>query len=247
MLNFHTAPDLPPQLKWKYANEPMLLEWAIRARNYNTFVANCMFAFMSLVLFGLSIFLYSSYHDMSQPWRILSCVFFYIFMSFTISCMTHQRINFAYRFTKSGLEYCEWKNPPKWALKFLKWFTGITALTFILLATIDPTFLIGAVIGPGGMGIMYLSLANSKSYQDLQTEYHHYFLHWAELTKSTIATNREMVELKYRVPEQNSIYMSTGRQYVFFRKNTKEQVIKLIKDYLPSSVPCVIEKVDVLN
>lgn len=97
------------------------------------------------------------------------------------------------------------------------------------------------------MGIMYLSMANAKNYQNLQTEYHHYFLHWTELTRSTTATNREMVELKYSIPKENSIYMTIGRQYVFFNRQTKDQVIKLINAYLPFGVPCVTEKVDVLN
>ncbi|WP_347928697.1 hypothetical protein [Pseudomonas helvetica] len=199
MFNFDKALELPPQLQWKYAGEPELLGWTIRARNYNTLVANCMFAFMSLVLFGLSMFLYSAYHDLNQPWRTLSCVFFYVLMSFTISGMTHQRMNFAYRFTQSGVEYCKWKDFPKWALTFLKWFAGITAIIFIFLATIDPAFLIGALIGPGGMGLMYLSMANSKSYQEMQTEYHHYAFKWAELTQLAIATNREVVDLKYSI------------------------------------------------
>ena len=76
MFNFSKSLDLPPKLHWKYANEPELLAWTIRARNYNTFVANSMSAFMSLLLLVLSFFLYSAYHDLNEPWRILSCLFF---------------------------------------------------------------------------------------------------------------------------------------------------------------------------
>ena len=247
MFNFSKPLDLPPQLHWKYANEPELLAWTIRARNYNTFVANSMSAFMSLLLLGLSFFLYSAYHDLNEPWRILSCLFFFTFMSFTISCMTHQRMNFAYRFTQSGVEYCEWKDFPKWALTFLKWFTGMMAIIFIYLTTIDPTFLIGALIGPGAMGLMYLSMANSKTYQRMQTEYHHHFLHWKELTKSTVATNRVMMELEYSVPQEGSIYMTIGRQYIFFTPKDKERVTQLIKNNLLPGTPYVFGKVDVLN
>ena len=247
MFNFSKPLDLPPQLHWKYANEPELLAWTIRARNYNIFVANSMSAFMSLLLLGLSFFLYSAYHDLNEPWRILSCLFFFTFMSFTISCMTHQRMNFAYRFTQSGVEYCEWKDFPKWALTFLKWFTGMMAIIFIYLTTIDPTFLIGALIGPGAMGLMYLSMANSKTYQRMQTEYHHHFLHWKELTKSTVATNRVMMELEYSVPQEGSIYMTIGRQYIFFTPKDKERVTQLIKNNLLPGTPYVFGKVDVLN
>ena len=164
-----------------------------------------------------------------------------------VFCMTHQRMNFAYRFTQSGVEYCEWKDFPKWALTFLKWLSGITAIIFIYLATIDPAFLIGALIGPGGMALTYLSMANSKNYQRMQTEYHHHFLHWRELKKVTEATNRIMVELEYSIPEEKSKHMITGEQYVFFTKKQKENVVNFIKAHLVSSTPYVVGKVDVLN
>jgi hypothetical protein len=67
MFNFNKALELPPQLQWKYANEPELLGWTIRARNYNTFVANCMFVFMSVVIVGAGFIMYSVYSGMSQP------------------------------------------------------------------------------------------------------------------------------------------------------------------------------------
>ncbi|MGY2258841.1 hypothetical protein [Pseudomonas sp. SDO55104_S430] len=249
MFKFNKALDLPPQLQWKYASEPTLMAWTIRARNYNTFVANCMFAFSSIfVVGGASYFLYR--HPTPEDGdisRILFSLGFFIFFSLLTSSMTHQRMNYAYRFTQSGLEYCEWKEPAKWVLPFLKWFTGIIAIIFIFLATIDPTFLIGALIGPGGMGLMYLSMANSKGFQSLHTEYHHYFIHWNKLTNITIATNRDMVELEFKYPEKNTNDMLSGSQYVFFQRRAKEQVVEFIEAHLPSSVPCVIGKVEVLN
>ncbi|EZI25847.1 hypothetical protein [Pseudomonas extremaustralis] len=247
MLNFDKALDLPPQLQWKYANEPELMTWSIRARNYNTFVANLMFSFMTTVILGATLIMYSVYEGMSQSWRISSCIFFFSLMLLVLLSVTHQRMNFAYRFTQSGVEYCEWKDFPKWALTFLKWFTGMMAIIFIYLTTIDPTFLIGALIGPGAMGLMYLSMANSKTYQRMQTEYHHHFLHWKELTKSTVATNRVMMELEYSVPQEGSIYMTIGRQYIFFTPKDKERVTQLIKNNLLPGTPYVFGKVDVLN
>jgi len=113
MLNFDKALDLPPQLQWKYASEPELMTWSIRARNYNTFVANLMFSFMTTVILGATLIMYSVYEGMSQSWRISSCVFFFSLMLLVLLSVTHQRMNFAYRFTKSGVEYCEWKDFPK--------------------------------------------------------------------------------------------------------------------------------------
>ncbi|MBZ9779935.1 hypothetical protein K9857_00010 [Pseudomonas sp. REP124] len=246
MLNFNKVLDLPSRLSWKYSNEQKLLEWTIRARNYNTFVANSMFWVCFIVIMIASILIYRSMDDDPLFSAVLTMLYFSI-VTFALISITHQRVNFAYRFTRSGVEYCEWKAPPKWVLPFLKLFTGITAIIFIFLATIDPAFLIGALIGPGGMGLMYLSMANSKGFQSLHTEYHHYFINWTTLTSITVATNRDMVELEFKFPEKNSNDMISGSQYVFFKRRKKEQVVELIKANLPPSVPCVIGKVDVLN
>ena len=245
MLNFDKALDLPPQLQWKYANEPELMTWSIRARNYNTFVANLMFSFMATVILGATLIMYSVYEGMSQSWRISSCIFFFSLMLLVLLSVTHQRMNFAYRFTQSGVEYCKWKDFPKWALTFLKWFTGITAVIFIFLATLDSTFLIGAVIGPGGMGLMYLSMANSKSFQEMHTEYHHHTFKWEELTQLAIATNREVVDLKYSITLKGNDYKTNWSLNVFCERKQKEAVANVIRPYLSPGVPFIKAKVNV--
>lgn len=60
MFGFDKSLDLPTQLTWKYACEPELLGWTIKARNYNTFVANCMFASLAVLLMGVTFFLDSA-------------------------------------------------------------------------------------------------------------------------------------------------------------------------------------------
>lgn len=206
-----------------------------------------MFSFMATVILGATLIMYSVYEGMNQPWRISSCVFFFFLMLLVLLSVTHQRMNFAYRISMSGVEYCEWKSFPKWALAFMKWFTGITALIFIYLATIDPTFLVGALIGPGGTALTYLSMGNSKLFQRMHTEYHHNFLHWRELTNTTEATNRTMIELEYSIAQANSNFTTKGRQYVFFTKRQKKSVVNVIKSQLLSSTRHAIGKVDVLN
>ncbi|EZI27067.1 hypothetical protein [Pseudomonas extremaustralis] len=245
MLNFDKALDLPPQLQWKYANEPELMTWSIRARNYNTFVANLMFSFMATVILGATLIMYSVYEGMSQSWRISSCIFFFSLMLLVLLSVTHQRMNFAYRFTRSGIECCEWKDFPKWALTFLKWFSGIAAIIFIYLATIDPTFLIGALIGPGSMGLMYLSMAHSKTYQQMQTQYHHLMYEWKDFTQLAIATNREVVDLKFCHFDPRLGRIVKWNLNIFCKRKQKEAVANFIKPYLSPGVPFIKAKVNV--
>ena len=245
MLNFDKALDLPPQLQWKYANEPELMTWSIRARNYNTFVANLMFSFMATVILGATLIMYSVYEGMSQSWRISSCIFFFSLMLLVLLSVTHQRMNFAYRFTRSGIECCEWKDFPKWALTFLKWFSGIAAIIFIYLATIDPTFLIGALIGPGSMGLMYLSMAHSKTYQQMQTQYHHLMYEWKDFTQLAIATNREVVDLNFCHFDPRLGRIVKWNLNIFCKRKQKEAVANFIKPYLSPDVPFIKAKVNV--
>ncbi|MDR6710938.1 hypothetical protein J2W83_000528 [Pseudomonas hunanensis] len=245
MFNLVKAPQLPPQLKWKYAGEPELLMWTIRARNYNTFVANCMFVFMQALAMGGAYLIFSTSNE-GLFGRILIGLGFYFFGLLIVFSVTHQCMNFAYRLTRSGVEYCKWKDFPKWALVTLKWMAGIVAIIFIFMATIDPSFLLGALVGPGGMTLTYLSMANSKSYQASQTEYHHHFLRWSHLTKLTIATNRDMVEVDYSIPRPGN-RRTTWSLYVFFKRQEKDRIVTTFKKHLLPSAPSVTGKVDVLN
>ncbi|MDD1979812.1 hypothetical protein NPS20_25980, partial [Pseudomonas putida] len=144
--------ELPPQLKWKFSHEPELLGWTVRARNYNTFVADLMFWFCFAAITISSILICRSMDDDPVFGGLLTLLFFSS-VSFSLVSITHQRMKFAYRFTPTGVECCEWKDFPEWALTFLKWLAGITAIFFIFMAIFDPSFLLGALIGPGGIGL----------------------------------------------------------------------------------------------
>ncbi|WP_426202233.1 hypothetical protein [Pseudomonas sp. TWP3-1] len=238
-------PSLPPKLHWKHANEPAQLEWTVRARNYNTVVANCIFYFMAALISGVTAIMYGVYEGMNQPWRTLSCAFFFIVMLFIISCMTHQQVNFACRISESGLEYCKWKDFPNWTLTSLKWLSIATAIIFIFLATIDPSFLFGALLGPGGMGLTYFFMINSKNYREMHSQYNYYAFKWSDFTQLAIATNREVVDLQYSVIQDGHDHKTEWNLNIFCKKNQKNLVANVMKIYLPSEVPFINAKVNV--
>ncbi|MGY2293741.1 hypothetical protein ACW9H6_28860 [Pseudomonas sp. SDO528_S397] len=242
---FKFNPSLPLQLRWEHAGQPELLAWTIRARNYNTSMANCAFAFMAVLILGSVFIMYTAYRGMDQPWRTLSCLFYVLIALIIVASMTHQKTNFAYRVTQIGIEHCEWKNPPKWALIFLKWMTAITAIIFLYLAASDPGFLLGALVGPGGMGLIYLSMANSKRYQEMHTEYHHLVFQWEHFTQLAIATNREVLDLKFTLFDQRLGRTVRWSLNMFCERNQKENIANLIKPKLPPGTPFIRAKVNV--
>ena len=244
MFNFIKEPQPPPQLRWKHANESELLAWTIRARNYNTFVANVMFWACFIAITGGAVLLYLS-TDEDTIFNGISALLFFMVVNTALISMTHQRMNCAYRFTQSGLECCEWKDFPKWEISFLKWFSGATAIIFIYLATIDPTYLIGALMGPGGMGLMYLSMMHSESYRNMHTQFHHLTYEWEDFTQLAIATNREVVDLKYSHFDVRLGRIVNWNENIFCKRKQKEAIANLIKPYLSPGVPFIKAKVNV--
>lgn len=247
MFSLIKPPKLPPHLLWKFAHEPQLLGWSIRARNYNTFLANGLFVVLSLIFIGFAYAL----HPRNAPaedyfFNTLCSAGFYIFTCSMAASMTHQRMNFAYRFSRSGVEYCEWKDFPRWALPLLRWVAGITSIIFIFLATLDPAFLLGALAGPCGIGLLYLKMAYSKGFRDLHTRYHHHEFEWQEITQLAIATNREIVDLKYNMVLRGQHPASEWNFNIHCQRKQKEQIANFIKPYLLPGVPFIRAKLDFL-
>ena len=246
MFNFEKPLELPPQLNWKYRDEPAFISWTIRARNYSTVIANAAFAlFLCLGLIG-AIVLYKMNEGMGQPARTLWAVAIFLLGTFFAWTGFAQRVNVAYRFTKTGWEYCKWKDTPKWHITLAKWATGILAVVFIYMATIDPSFILGALIGPGGMALKYVSMANSKSYQQMYEEYNHRTIKWSEVTQLSIAKNREIVDVKYSRLREGQLRPRTWNVNIFCKRGQKEAVANAIKPYLNPGVPFIWGKLDLL-
>ncbi|MDD1979844.1 hypothetical protein, partial [Pseudomonas tussilaginis] len=244
MFKLNKGLELPPQLKWKFSHEPELLGWTIRARNYNTFVADAMFWFCFAAITISSILIYRSMDDDPVFGGLLTLLFFSS-VSVSLVSITHQRMKFAYRFTPAGVECCEWKDFPEWALTFLKWLAGITAIFFVFMTIFDPSFLLGALIGPSGIGLTYLSMAYSKSYREMQTQYHHLIYEWKDFTQLAIATNREVVDLKFTHFDQRLGRVVSWSLNIFCRRKQKEKVADFIRHYLSPDVPFIKAKVNV--
>ncbi|MEE3636177.1 hypothetical protein UIA24_18255 [Pseudomonas sp. AL 58] len=193
-----TPRELPPQLTWMYAHEPELLGWRIKARNYNTTIANGLLVVMLSIVFGLALYQY--FTSVFEPGfsKTLIYVLFFFFISTPAVCMTHQRMNFAYRFTASGAEFCEWKNFPEWTLRFLTCLAIVTAILFACMASLDrdASYLIYAVIGPVKVMLLRASM-NSKVYRGVHTIFHLRTFEWSEFTEVVIDKKQGLVGLEF--------------------------------------------------
>ncbi|WP_138943106.1 hypothetical protein [Pseudomonas sp. S9] len=243
-MNLIKPPVIPDRLTWEYAHEPELISWTIRARSYNTFVANILSIINLCMSFGVACFLYFMVENNHLFGGILASVVFVLSTLVALS-MTHQRMNFAYRLSESGIEYCKWKDFPRWMLVGLNWFMGIAALVLICLAGDNPSALLAGILGPGAIGLMSWMMLNSKNYQEMQSRYGHNYIKWSEIYKMTLGSNRTMIELLYVTNKDGET--DDWNMYVFFDKKIKQEVNDLIKQRLRPEVPYTVGKIDVLQ
>lgn len=233
---------LPKKLHWHFYEEPALIEWTIKARNYNTFVANLMFSAMALITSAATYAMYNVYEGMSQPARIASCVFFFALILSVLYATTHQTMKFAYRISSSGIEYCEWKNFPEWMATGFNWFGGVMTFVCLSLTSVDPTFFIAALLIPL---FTYFSAINSKAYREMQTQYHHSSFQWGRITQVAVATNREVVDIRYRYTAEGATSTSEWNFNIFCQRKQKDHVASVLKPYLLPGTPFIRAKVDV--
>ncbi|MEO9332112.1 hypothetical protein [Ectopseudomonas guguanensis] len=237
--------ELPEKHQWKHTNQHALLEWKIKARPYNTTVANTMFAF----LFLFSTLSFGWLGGMFNPTPSDSIVIgmpFYVLTLIAIYGTTHQKTKFAYRLTETGIEVCEWKAPGKGWMIALKWLTVIAAIAVIFVVALDPSAFWVALAGPGGMGLLYLGLANSKQFQEMHSLYRHNVFTWNEIKHIYIDKSRHLISLEYEWLNENINKTLPWWTYIFCHKRDFETIAEIILSE-NTDTPHTREKIEVLQ
>ncbi|WP_241663902.1 hypothetical protein [Stutzerimonas nosocomialis] len=237
--------ELPDHHQWMHANQPVLLEWKIKARPYNTTAANAMFFFLFLfatIFFGWMGEIFNPNSSKS----IAIGVPFYVLTISAIYGTTHQKTKFAYRLTEKGIEVCEWKAPGKGWMIALKWLTVVAAFAVLFIIAFDPSNFWLALIGPGGMGLLYLGLANSKQFQEMHSLYRLNAFTWNEIKHIYADKSRHLISLEYEWLNENTSKTIPWWTYVFCYKKDFENITTTILSK-NTKTPHTREKVDVLQ
>ena len=231
---------LPPQLQWQNKNESPLAEWSLKARAYNTDIANGIFVVFLIISAVVALW---TGRDTSKVlgyqifWGVLM---FTILMSMVLS-MTHQTTNFAYRLTKSGLEFCEWKEFPQWLPRVLKWAAIITGVVMLMLVMVHPAALIGAIVGPGLIGLMYLRMGTSSQFREMHETYRHKVQPWNDFTKMIVFRRRSIIGLDFTyfnpAADEGKGRMIDTDRLLYCRKADLNDLIRIIRSQLPESTP----------
>ena len=231
---------LPPRLEWHYQSEPTLAEWSVKARAYNTDIANGLCAVFFLVATPTAVWLG---FDTAQTlfWQLFLTLFGVLLFGSMILSMTHQTTNFAYRLTVSGLEFCEWKEFPQWLPRMLKWAAIITGVVMLMLVMVHPAALIGAIVGPGLIGLMYLRMGTSSQFREMHETYRHKVQPWNDFTKMIVFRRRSIIGLDFTyfnpAADEGKGRMIDTDRLLYCRKADLNDLIRIIRSQLPESTP----------
>lgn len=238
--------DYVAGMPWKHADEPAVMTWQIRVRDYNTFIANLYFVFIFMVSFavGGGLF-YAMYSYNESVFYALLLVggsgFFVLLIGMSIS---HQTTIIVYRLTDKRIEVVSWKPQVDSVKPVMKWTAIISGVGVLFLVLVNPDLIIAA-IGPIGIGAMAALMGNSKDYQSMARNELHYEFDWESTKKLYLYKKRNIIGLNiyWHNPDVDKLVTKDIRP-VFCHKENLEGCLSYFTKRLPN-VPVLEESFDV--
>ncbi|HBO1218281.1 TPA: hypothetical protein L4E92_005680 [Pseudomonas aeruginosa] len=152
-------------------------------------------------------------------------------------------MNFAYRFSRSGFEYCGWKKFPKSAVIIVNCFAMIAGIFIFAVMSSTPGGSLLGLVGAGGMGLTAIATINSKRFQKMHTEFFQVDFTWDEFDKISLYKSRHIIGLNHEWKNLGQIL--PGIVNVFCRRKDFEKRLAMIESLLPKPIPVVVEKFEV--
>jgi len=222
--------DYIPEIPWKHADEPAIMAWQIRARNYNTFVTNTILFVLTLINIGAAYAMSLLAETLFFSFLVGGGAFLF-FMLISMS-VTHDTTILVYRFTETLAEEYSWKPQEAAAASFLKWSAIILLPIVGVLILMDPSLVI-AGIGPLGMGLMAWIMG---SQQAKQSNSRHEEWTWEKTEHIKVWRKRSIIALTYQwKPFSKNSYYRPRTHFIFCRADELEERIQLFKEHLPDA------------
>ena len=226
--------DYIPEMPWKHTDEPAIMSWQIRARNYDTRAANILFLVLMVVYF-FGAYFFSSLFGESLLFTFLVGGGLFLLAGLIAMSMTHQTSILVYRFTKKNAEVCSWKPQMDSVKPFLKWSAIILMPIVLVLILMDPSLLITS-LGPLAMGFAAWMMGSSKGYQEIARGSRHEEIDWTKTEHIKVWRKRSMIALKYQWKpfKRNSSYRPRTHLLYCLPEELDDR-IQFFKEHLPDA------------
>lgn len=238
--------DYVAEMPWKHLDEPAIMTWQIRARDYYTLPANIILLVMTFfsMLIGLWFALGWGLEGTVERFLVSGGVL--LFGIVVTMSMTHQTAIIVYRLTDNRIEAFSWKPQIDSVKPVMKWTAIGSGVLVMFLVFIDPGFIVAA-IGPVGIGIMAALMGNSKGYQSMVRNQMEYEIAWWEAKNIYAYPSRSIIGLNlYWTHPDTGEEMKNFVKAIFIPKNKYDDVLEFFKLNLPD-VPVIEGKFDVYH
>lgn len=225
--------DYIAQIPWKHTDEPAVMNWQIRARNYNVFVANILFAVLAVICSGSAYLL--SFVGMTLLTSVLIGGGMFVLFILIAMSMTHQTAILVYRFTKTHAEVYSWKPQMDTVKPFLKWSAIILMPIVVVLIIMDPSLILTS-LGPLAMGFAAWMMGSSKGYQEMARGSQYEEIDWTQTEKIKVWRKRSIIALTYQWKpfKRNSSYRPRTH-LIYCLPEELEERVQFFKEHLPNA------------
>ncbi|KPQ25450.1 MAG: hypothetical protein HLUCCA13_05335 [Halomonas sp. HL-48] len=223
--------DYVAEMPWKHADEPAVMAWQIRARDYNTFIANILFFIMFFIILGVGSLLFLA--EATLLASVLGGGGIFVFGILITMSMTHQTAIIVYRLTDKRIEVFSWKPQIDSVKPVMKWTAIISGLGVLCLVFINPDFIIAA-IGPVGIGVMAALMGNSKGYQSMVRNEEYHEIDWPNAEDIAVWRKRCLIGLRFTWYNEDGSHYSVYSK-VYCHKKDFEKCLDIFKQRLPNT------------
>ncbi|KPQ25452.1 MAG: hypothetical protein HLUCCA13_05345 [Halomonas sp. HL-48] len=240
--------DYVAEMPWKHADEPAVMTWQIRARDYNVFIANCgFFAWLTAggLFVALLIFKGGGGRELIDIVNLIPIGILLACIPIAMSIFFQTTI-IVYRLTDNRIEVFSWKPQIDSVKPVMKWTAIISGAGVLCLVLVNPDFIIAA-IGPIGIGVMAALMGNSKGYQSMARNQMEDNVAWRDAQNIYAYSKRSIIGLNlyWQHPETGK-EMKNFVKAIFIPKEKYDDVLSYLKKNLPDT-PVIEGKFDVYH
>ncbi|QPL44647.1 hypothetical protein IT895_10455 [Halomonas sp. A40-4] len=223
--------DYVAEMPWRHADEPAVMTWQIRTRDYDIFYANLMF-YMILAIATVGAVAVYSFNEHFMSSLLLGGVMFAFLLLVGMS-MTHQTAIIVYRLTDKRIEVFSWKPQIDSVKPVMKWTAIISGVGVLCLVLVNPDFIIAA-IGPIGIGAMAALMGNSKDYQSMVRNEEYHEIDWPNTEDIAVWRKRRLIGLRFTWNNEDGSHYSVYSK-VYCHKKDFEKCLDIFKQRLPDT------------
>lgn len=225
--------DYVAEMPWKHLDEPAIMTWQVRVRDYYTLPANVILLVMTFFSMLIGIWFAFGWGLGGTVEKLLVGGGVLLFGIVITMSMTHQTAIIVYRLTNNRIEVFSWKPQIDSVKPVMKWTAIGSGVLVVFLVFIDPGFIVAA-IGPVGIGVMAALMGNSKGYQSMVKDEDYHVMDWPNAEAIAVWRKRNLIGLRFTWYNEDGSHYSVYSK-IYCRHQDFDECLSFFKTRLPDT------------